>query len=288
MIRTSIFNDEVSVNLTEALDLLSSWGQDLVDLREHIFGDTVIDNISDSEREELVKILSRYKFEIGCIGTRKLIVNPDADKAEMVKLLKRIIITAKAVKTGFIRICTFDPRPKDEETRKKMIIPSVPLMREYAEIAAAEGITLLLENKPVSITNKGVEVADFLERVNRPNVKAQWDVVNSWVGGYYNIDKDYADCKKYIWSVHLKGAMGKKEDPKIYDRGGVMGRDDVPHKMVVEKLVKDGFRNNITLDLTIGSIKKEEFNMSMAEISRESLGYAKKLVKEAEDQYLKK
>jgi sugar phosphate isomerase/epimerase len=283
MIRTSIFNDEVSHNLTEALDLMTSWGQDIFDLREYIFGKTVIDEISDAQRDELLQILSRYKFDIGCIGTRKLIADPDADRLEMINLLKRLIKTAKAVNTDYIRICSFAPRPEEEGVRLNMLAPAVPLMKEFADIAGAEGITLLLENKPTSITNKGSEMAEFLGRVNSPAVKAQWDVVNSWIGGYYNIDKDYEDCKDFIGSVHLKGAMGKKEDPKVYDRGGVMGQDEFPHRAVVERLMKEGFKNNITLDLSIGSIKKEEFNMTRGEISRVSLEYTKKLVKEAEE-----
>jgi sugar phosphate isomerase/epimerase len=285
MIKTSIFNDEVSHDLIEALDLMSSWGQEILDLREYIFGKTVIDEISDAQRDELFGILSKYKFEIGCIGTRKLIVDPGSDKNEMIKLLKRLLVTAKAVKTGYIRICSFAPRPENEEARLEMITPSVPLMKEFADIAGAEGITLLLENKPTSVTNKGSEMTDFLGRVNHPKVKAQWDVVNSWIGGYHNIERDYADCKDFIGSVHLKGAMGKKDEPGIYDRGGVMGQDEVPHRTVVECLVKDGFKNNITLDLAVGSIKKDEFNMTRQEISRTSLEYTKKLIKETEEKF---
>ena len=285
MIRTSIFNDEVSHELTEALDLMSSWGQDIFDLREFIFGKTVIDDISDTQREELIKILSGYSFDIGCIGTRKLITDPDADKTEMINLLKRLIKTAKAFHTGYIRICNFAPRPEEEELRLKMLAPAVPLMKEFADIAAAEGITLVLENKPTSLTNRGSEMAEFLGRVNHPNVKVVWDVVNSWIGGYLNIEKDYENCREFLGFVHLKGAMGKRGDPKIYDRGGLMGQDEVPHGMVVERLVKDGYKGNITLDLAVGSINKEEFNITRQEISRLSLEYTKKLVKEAEDKF---
>lgn len=285
MIRTSIFNDEVSHNFIEALDLMDSWGQDIFDLREYIFGETVIDNISDAQREDILQILSRYRFDIGCIGTRKLIANPDADKAEIINLLTRLIKTAKAVKTQYIRICNFAPRPKEESLRQQMIALAIPLMKELADITAAEGITLLLENKPTSITNRGSEMADFLGRVNHPNVKAQWDVVNSWIGGYYNIESDYLDCKDFLGSVHFKGAMGKSGAFEIYDRGGVMGQDEVPHQAVVERLVRDGFKNNITLDLAIGSINNEEFDMTRAEISRMSLEYTKKLVKDAETEF---
>ena len=270
---------------------MSSWGQDIFDLREHIFGETVIDEINDAQRDELSKILSRYKFDIGCIGTRKLVSDPDLDKKEMIEVLKGAIKTAKAVNTKYIRICNFAPRPKEEDLRLKMLAPAVPLMKEFADIVAAEDITLLLENKPTSLTNKGIELADFLSRVNHPSVKAQWDVVNSWIGGYswsggfLSIKKDYEDCKDFIGSVHFKGAMGKKEDPKTYDRGGVMGQDEVPHKEVTQLLVKDGFKKNITLDLSIGSIKKEECNMTRQEISRVSLEYTKKLVKEAAEEF---
>ena len=285
MIRTSIFNDEVSHELVEALDLMSSWGQGLFDLREYIFGETVIDDISDFQRDELLQILSRYKFDVGCIGTRKLIADPDADKLDLINLLKRLIKTAKVVHTSYIRVCDFAPRPKEEALRLKMLVPAIPLMRELADIAGAEGITLLLENKPTSLTNKGREMAEFLDRVNHPAVKIVWDVVNSWIGGYYNIEKDYNDCKDFLGFVHLKGAMGRKDDPQTYDRGGVMGLDEVPHSSVVERLVKDGYQGNITLDLAIGSIRKEEFNMSRQEIAKISLEYTRKLVKETEEKF---
>ena len=287
MIKTSIFNDEVSHNLTEALDLMSSWGQDIFDLREYIFGGTVIDDISDVQRDELLQILSGYKFEIGCIGTRKLIVDPNADRSFLITLLKNLIKTAKAVGTNNIRICTFAPRPDGENIRREMLVPAIPLARELADIAAAEGITLLLENKPSSITNKGREMAEFLSKVNHHALKAQWDAVNSWIGGFYDFSRDYEDCKGFIGSVHLKGAMGNMDNPAVYDRGGVMGKDEVPHREIIDRLVKDSFNNNITLDLSVGSVKIEEFNMDRAEICRVSLAYTKKLITETEEKYSK-
>ena len=129
VIRISIFNDEVSHDLIEALDLMSSWGQDIFDLRENIFGETLIDDISNAQRDELVRILSGYKFDIGCIGSRKLIADPDFNKEEMIEILKSLIKTAKAVNTRSIRICSFAPRPEEEELRQKMLVPAVPLMK---------------------------------------------------------------------------------------------------------------------------------------------------------------
>ena len=264
---------------------MSSWGQETVDLREHIFGETVIDDINDAQRDELLNILSRYRFEIGCIGTRKLIADPDAEKNNMITLLKRLIITAKAVGTNYIRICTFAPRPEDEYLRRKMLVSAVPLMREFADIAAAEGITLLLENKPSSITNRGSEMAEILTKVNHPAVKAQWDAVNSWIGGFYDFEQDYENCKEFMGSVHLKGAMGSRDNCAVYDRGGVMGRDEVPHNKIIEWLVKDGFKSNITLDLSVSSVNRKEFAMTDADICRESLEYAKAVIREAEKKY---
>ena len=82
--------------------------------------------------------------------------------------------------------------------------------------------------------------------------------------------------------------MGKKTAPEVYDRGGVMGRDEVPHKAVVEKLVKDGFKSNITLDLAIGSSIEKEFAMTRQEISKLSLEYTRKILKEAEELFSRK
>ena len=279
MIKTSIFNDEVSSNLREALDFLDSWGQEVVDLRENIFGNTIIDDIDERELSELVEILSRYKFEIGCIGSRKLICDPGMEKNELFLLLNKLIKIAKTVKTSFIRICSFAPRTADEDSRKKMLELSAPLMRELANHASNEGIILLLENKPTSITNRGREMSDFLSMVNHEGVKIQWDAANSWIGGYKDFERDYLDCMDLIASVHLKGAMGKKGEQEIYGRGGLMGQDDLPHEKIIENLIRDGFKNNITLDLSVVSIDRKEFNMSDAEIAKASLEYTKDIIK---------
>jgi len=282
MIKTSIFNDEVSSNLREALNLLDSWGQEIVDLRENIFGNTVIDDINERELSELMVILSGYKFEIGCIGSRKLICDPGMEKNELFLLLNKLnklTKIAKTVKTAYIRICTLAPRPDDEDSRQKMLESAVPLMKELANHAAKEGIILLLENKPTSITNSGREMSDFLYKVNHENIKIQWDAVNSWIGGFKDFEKDYMNCREFIASVHLKGAMGKKDEPEIYDRGGLMGQDDVPHEKIIENLIRDGFKNNITLDLSVVSVDRNEFNLSDAEIAKASLEYTKGVIK---------
>lgn len=280
MIEVSIFNDEVSKNLDEALSLLSSWGQEWLDLRESIFGQTVIDEISDSEREVLVEKLSKYSFKIGCLGTRKLVVTP-GDAGEEFSVIPKLIKTAEAFKVPFIRVCTEKRPESDMELRMKMVKASVDNMKRLSDIAAKHGITLVLENKPSSLTNRGVEMAEFLAMVDHPNLKLVWDAVNSWQGGLYDPDGDYQACKKYIGIVHLKGAMGKADKQDVYERGGIIGEDEFPHDRIVKTLIKDGYDGRITLDLAIGAIKGKERRLERADISKLSLERMKDIIAKA-------
>jgi len=277
MIEVSIFNDLVSRNFDEALSLLDSWGQKWLDLRENIFGDTVVDDISDKEREIMLAKLKAYKFSIGCLGTRRLVASYGAGEKEL-QVLERLIKTALAVKTDFIRICNED-RTEDMKKRAEDARATVPNMRKLCDRAAEFGITLVLENKPASITNRGRELRECADMVGRPNLKVQWDAVNSWQGGFYDVKKDYGYVKNIIGIVHLRGAIGKPEDPMVYNRSGILGEDEFPNREIVEWLLADGYDGRITLDLSIGSIKEyKEKKMGGADISRLSLVRMKEII----------
>ena len=281
MLKVSIFNDEVSKDLDEALALLDSWGRPVFDLRESIFGDTVIDDISDEQRDILKEKLSHYNFEIGCIGTRKLIIDPSVDTSVNEALIARLIKTAKTFSVPFIRICNVAPRPDSEAERHDLMLRSVDEMRNLAELAYAEGITLLLENKPTSITNKGTELVEFLDLVGSKGLKIVWDAANSWIGGFYGPLIDYEICKKYIGIVHLKGAVGAAEDKTIYDHSEVMGDDEFPHQEIIDRLIADGYSGPITLDLATDSIDRPD--MTKAKISKISLDLTEKMILAAEE-----
>jgi len=277
MIEISIFNDQVSKDLDEALQTLDSWGQKWIDLRESIYADTVIDDISDEQREILTEKLRPYKFNIGCLGTRRLVASTGSGEKEM-SVLEGLIKTALVVKTNFIRVCN-EERTGDLKKCEEYARATVPNMRKLCDRAAEYNITVVLENKPSSITNRGCELREFVELVDRPNLKVVWDAVNSWQGGLYDVMNDYKEVKDILGVVHLRGAVGKKDNPKVYSQSELLGEDDFPNKEIVKKLVADGYRGRITLDLSIGSIKRyKDKEMTAAEVSKLSLDRMKKMV----------
>ncbi|MDW7657933.1 MAG: hypothetical protein SCM11_12255, partial [Bacillota bacterium] len=124
MISVSIFNDQISENLEEALIRLKQWDYDRVDLRERILGESVIDMISGQQRDVLVGLLGKYPLTVGCLGTRQLVVRPE-NLSHQVSILNQLIKTALAVSTTFIRICTEDKGALDMsacQTRSKAAV----------------------------------------------------------------------------------------------------------------------------------------------------------------------
>jgi sugar phosphate isomerase/epimerase len=277
MIEVSIFNDLVSVELDEALSILQSLGQKWVDLRENIFGETVIDDISDEQREILVAKLKPYHFNIGCLGTRRLVASYGPGTKEL-DVLKSLIKTAIAVRTNVIRVCT-EERTEDLKKRMEDVKATIPNMRKLCDLAAEYNLILALENKPSSITNRGCELREFVEMVNRPNLKVVWDAVNSWQGGLYDIENDYQQIKEIVGIVHLRGAVGKPNQPAVYDRSEIIGEDQFPSNKIVSWLVTDGFKGRITLDLSIGSIPRYQQNqLNRSEIAKLSLERMKEII----------
>jgi sugar phosphate isomerase/epimerase len=270
MIEVSIFNDLVSKDLDDALTLLQSWEQKWVDLRENIFGETVIDDIDDEQLAILVAKLKHYQFKIGCLGTRRLVASYGSGEKEL-KVLQNLIRTAMAVRTDIIRVCTED-RTKDLRRRAEDVKATVPNMRQLCDLAAEYHLTLALENKPRSITNRGCELREMVEMVNRPNLKVVWDAVNSWQGGLYDVANDYQQIKEIVAIVHLRGAVGQPNQPTVYDHSEVLGDDQFPSSKIISRLVADGYNGRITLDLSTGSIPRFRCSqLSGSEIAQLSL-----------------
>jgi sugar phosphate isomerase/epimerase len=280
MIAVSIFNDQISENLEEALLSLKQWDYDRVDLRERIFGESVIDMISDQQRVAIVEMLGKYPLTVGCLGTRQLVVSPEGLPYQ-VKILNQLIKTALAVKTAHIRICT-EERTTDMTARHTRSRATVTNFRALCDLAGEHGITLVLENKPTSITNRGSELCELVAAVGRKNLRVVWDAVNSWQGGFTDVTADYAAIKDILGIVHLRGAIARPDDPLVFGSSEVLGDDTFPNRTIVDRLVQDRFDGQITLDLSLGQIERYQNKaLSGADISRISLERMTTMVREA-------
>jgi sugar phosphate isomerase/epimerase len=280
MISVSIFNDQISETLEKSLISIKQWGFDRVDLRERIFGDSVIDMINDLQRDLLVELLSTYPLSVGCLGTRRLVVRPEGLPSQ-INILDQLIKTALAVRTSYIRICT-EERTTDMTARHARSRAAVANFRVLCDLAGEHGITLVLENKPTSITNRGSELSEMVAAVGRKNLQVVWDAVNSWQGGFDDVTADYVAIKDMIGIVHLRGAIATPNDPHVFGSSEVLGDDTFPNRAIVDWLVQDHFAGQITLDLSLGQIERyQNKTLSGADISRISLKRMTTMVREA-------
>jgi sugar phosphate isomerase/epimerase len=109
--------------------------------------------------------------------------------------------------------------------------PFVKVLKQAAEYAAAQGITLVLENEAHDATATVDGMCRILEAVNSPALKTNLDPCNYYHATEEAFPYGYHRLKKYIGYVHLKN--GCLYDPSIHPehrrRSVITGKDGAYH-----------------------------------------------------------
>ena len=118
-------------------------------------------------------------------------------------------------------------------------------MRQVGDVAAAHGITVVMETHPDLITN-GRIAKQSMKAINHPQVRVNFDTANVH---FYNentrTEDELAQCIDYVAAVHLKDSTGI---PRAFDFP-VLGQGIVDFPMVMQMLDDHGFTGPCTLEL---------------------------------------
>lgn len=213
--RLGIITDEVSQNLTTALDWVKENGLKHVEIR--MINNKNIADLSNREVENVMKEVDKRNLFISCVASPifKCALDPKREVAtgdvfgqeeetiedHFIKLESMIKI-CKKLKVNKIRIFSFWREKYPEKYMKEV----VTYLEKAAKLAAEEDVLLLLENEGSCNGGYASEVGLIVDKVNSPNLKVLWDPGNEAHAGRSAFPEGYEEVEGLIGHVHLKDA----------------------------------------------------------------------------------
>lgn len=281
--RVSVINDEISQDFGHACEVASKdFGMGWIELRG-MWKKNIV-NLDEREVAEARGILEKYQLKVSDIASPLFKVDwPGAPKskysegggfganfnyAQQDEVLERAIAMAKAF--GGDRVRCFDYwRLEDQSPYREGINEK---LREAAEKAGKQGITLVLENEPSCNTATGAEAAKVLSAVPAP-LMLNWDPGNAAASGEIPYPDGYRLLPKdRVGHCHCKDAVKKG---KKYD-WAPMGGGLIDWAGQFKALKADGYHFAVSLET------HWDGGGSPEESSRKSWAGMKKLLQQAD------
>lgn len=238
---TSVFTDELGLDLSEALPILQSWGLTHVDLRGRILGGS-FENLTDEQLAEVKGLLGRHSLKVGCLESSLAKVHlPGRERreAEAAKL-ERIVRAADALGCRLVR-AFFYWQPGEEEAGRLAENPDalrkvLEAFSPLAERAKQEGLVLGFEN--CGVTSE--EVFRVLDALDEPRWGLAWDVANGW----WTSEERTANLATY-----MNRLAGRTRVVHVKARGAVQGLGElIPYDRVLQALSTAGFQGPVSIE----------------------------------------
>jgi len=205
--RISAFGDEISPDLEEQLEVLTSLEVGCLDLRG-AYGTNVL-HMDDDMLAQVVKVCQSYHTDITCLGS-PIGKSPILDPIETeMGNLRKIFHVGDVVGCRNVRLFSF--YPPDTSTNAgydEWVDVSIERLSKLTEMAAQEGYTLLLENEKGIVTDTLARCETVLKAVDSPALRFLWDSANFiQVGEDRVVARGWPMVGDLIGYVHIKDAV---------------------------------------------------------------------------------
>jgi sugar phosphate isomerase/epimerase len=254
--KLGIITDELTTNLDEAADFLTSYGLHWCELREMFTR-----NIMNSTQEDLdraKKILDQHKLQVSDIGSpifkwnlpqvpahpnekrdefKASFTEPDANM-----LLEKSFKLARFFNTHKVRIFSY--------WRVDDLEKAYPYMRDRlalaAQLAAKNDIILMLENEHSCNVGTGRELGRLLKDVNSPNLRGVWDPGNATMLGETPFPDGYNAVRGLFPHMHVKDSRKNAQTGKL--EWAPVGGGTIDFKGQFQALRRDKYEGTMSLE----------------------------------------
>ena len=265
MMRISAFGDEIAVDFEEQLQVLNRLEIPLLDLRA-AWG--VNCSQLDSEQvQRIAALCQEYGVAVACMGS-PIGKSPIAEPIEIeCQRLQRIGETARALGTNNIRLFSFYPQGDNDAAAMRQ---SSERLSQLADIAADEGLTLLLENEKGVVGDLPERCLQLMRAIDSPHLRFIWDPANFvQCGAARQVDTWWAALSPYIGYIHIKDSRladktvtvagaGDGQLPQLLSRLHASGYDGVlslePH--LLEARHSSGFSGADGMAMAVGALRE--------------------------------
>ena len=260
----SAFGDEIDDDIDTQLDVLGELDIRCLEMRT-AWGKKAAE-LNDLEIERLAMACRRRSIRVSCIGSRigkSPITEPlGATLAE----LGRILDLAERLGTKLVRIFSFRP-PVGREAEH--VDESLSRLKALAEVAAARGLVLVMENETGMVGDIPERCRTLLQGVDSPSLRFVWDIGNfPHCGVDRAVDRGWPLLGRYVAHVQVK-------DTRLADRGmTVAGAGDGQALQLLGKLRDAGYRGFLALEPHLGGSNGAERMQRAARALRSLMGDA--------------
>lgn len=254
--KLGIITDELTGQLNEALDFISSYHLRWCELRE-MWGK----NIMNSSRDELdrardlidghgirVSEIASPLFKWNCpqmparAGEKRDTFAASFTEQDADKLLAQSFELARFFGTRMVRIFTYwrvdDPTKAYPYVRDRMA--------KAAEVAARSNIVLTVENEHSCNVGTGKELGRLLRDVNSPSLRGVWDPANATMLGEIPYPDGYAAVKGLFPHMHVKDSRKSATTGEL--EWAPVGGGIVDFKGQFQALLRDRYDGTISLE----------------------------------------
>jgi len=254
--KLGIITDELTGQLNEALDFISSYHLLWCELRE-IWGK----NIMSSSREDLdrardliashgihVSEIASPLFKWNCpqmparAGEKRDTFGASFTEEDADRLLDQSFDLARFFGTSMVRIFTYwrvdDPAKAYPYVRDRMA--------KAAEAAARNKIILNVENEHACNVGTGKELGRLLREVNSPSLRGVWDPANATMLGEVRYPDGYEAVKGVFPHMHVKDSRKNARTGNL--EWAPVGGGIVDFKGQFQALLRDHYEGTISLE----------------------------------------
>jgi sugar phosphate isomerase/epimerase len=251
-----IISDELTTELDQALEFISSYKLHWCELRE-MFGKNLM-NSTEEEMERAKRLLAQHSVTVSDIASpifkwnmpgapAKANEKRDPAKASFVEgdadmLLERSFHVARYFGTHKVRIFSYwrveDPEKVYPQVRDRLA--------KAAQLAAKNDIVLVLENEHECNVGTGKELGRILKEVNSPALRGVWDPGNAVMLNEIPYPDGYLAVKGLFPHMHIKDARKNAATGKV--EWAPVGGGTIDFKGQFAALHKDKYRGTMSLE----------------------------------------
>jgi sugar phosphate isomerase/epimerase len=197
-----LVSDEVCPDFAEAVAFGLERGIELYEIR--VVNSGRIPNIDPQEFEAIKATVKQTGIKVTALSPgifKHEVHQTEALDHELEVVLPKTIAMAKQLDCPMIIAFGFH---QNEQAYDDQAAIGRSYMGRAADLCAEAGLTLTIENEPGFICDTGTRTAAFIQAINKPNLKANWDPCNSWGMEEEPFPDGYEVIKPYIGNVHIK------------------------------------------------------------------------------------
>ncbi|PYV32772.1 MAG: sugar phosphate isomerase [Acidobacteria bacterium] len=282
LFKLGIITDEISQNVEQALDFISSYKLSFCELRE-LWGKNIM-NAPEERLERAKALIAKHRLQVSDIGSPVFKYNLPGMPARPEKrdtfhatftdsdtqrLLEESFRLAKFFSTDKVRIFSYwrvdDPEKAYPAVRDRLA--------KAAELAATNHIILVLENEHECNIGTGKELGRILRDINSPALKGNWDPGNAAMLHEVPYPDGYNEVQGLAAHVHVKDVRKNAKTGKL--EWAPIGGGFIDWRGQLKRLRADGYDGTMSLET---HYRRSDGNAM--ESTRESLQGLFKILKE--------